>query len=180
MNYRQQFDRGEHDRHTTFFFRNGWQVDSCLGRLRYTDPGAAFMEATAAHNTIVIDGQNPRAVNGDLVAWQGDGDTPFAVAQTDPQATLFKGVRQLRGIALLGDAYVVFDRVVCDRPRTIDRYQYGQGKAVFAFKAVPPAAPLPKLPPAAGSPRSSVDRLGRKFGSTSGAISRCDWSATGN
>ena len=146
LNYKEQFDRGEHDRYTTFFYRNGRQVDSCIGRCRYSDPGARFMADTAAHNTIVINGQDSRDVTGDLLVWQGDGPTPLAVVATDPKATLYEGVRQLRGIALLGDAYVVFDRVVCDGPRTIDRYQYGQGKAALAFKTEPPAAPLPKLP----------------------------------
>jgi len=146
MNYKEQFDRNEHDRFTTFFYRNGRQTDSCIGRCRYSDPGARFMADTAAHNTIVIDGQDSRDVTSDLLVWQGDGPTPLAVVATDPKATLYEGVQQLRGIALLGDAYVVFDRVVCEQPRTIDRYQYGQGKAALAFRAEPPAAPLPKLP----------------------------------
>jgi hypothetical protein len=145
LNYKAQLDRGEADRYSTWFYRNNRLADSCLGRCAYTEPGAAFMGETAAHNTIVIDGQNSRDVVGELVAYQGDGDTPFAVVQTDPAATLFEGVWQLRGIALLGDAYVVFDRVECDAPRTIDRYQYGQGQADLKFTAVAPAAPLAKL-----------------------------------
>lgn len=145
LNYKAQLDRGEADRYSTWFYRNNRLADSCLGRCLYTDPGAAFQGETAAHNTIVIDGQNSRDVVGELVAYQGDGDTPFAVVATDPRAQLFEGVRQLRGIALLGDAYVVFDRVTCDAPRTIDRYQYGQGQAVLKFPAVAPAAPLGRL-----------------------------------
>ncbi|MBM4030810.1 MAG: hypothetical protein FJ291_03395 [Planctomycetes bacterium] len=148
MNYKEQFDRGEHDRFTTFLYRNGQQVDSTVGRMFYTVPGAGWMEWTAAHNTIVIDGQNSREVTGDLVAWRGAGETPFAVVATDPAAPLYEGVSQLRGIALLGEAYVVFDRVVCDRPLTIDRYQYGKGKATLGLKAEPLAAAPPKLPAA--------------------------------
>lgn len=144
LNYKAQLDRGEHDRFSTWFYRNNRQVDSGIGRRRYASPGAYFQEETAAHNTIVIDGQNSRDVIGELVAYKGDGDTPFAVVQTDPKATLFEGVRQVRGIALLGDAYVVFDRVECDAPRTIDRYQYA-GPAALAFAAAAPAAPLAKL-----------------------------------
>jgi len=105
MNYKEQFDRNEHDRFTTFFYRNGRQVDSCIGRCRYSDPGALFMADTAAHNTIVIDGQDSRDVTGNLLVWREDGETPMAVVATDPKATLYEGVRQLRGIALLGDAY---------------------------------------------------------------------------
>ena len=33
MNYREQFDRNEFDRFTTFFYRNGGQVDSTVARL---------------------------------------------------------------------------------------------------------------------------------------------------
>lgn len=146
MNYKEQFDRGEHDRFTTFFFRNGQQVDSTVGRMFYTVPGSGWMEYTAAHNVIVIDGQNSRAVTGDLVAYDGAGETPIAVVADDPTATLYEGVRQLRGIALLGDAYMVFDRVTCDQPRTIDRYQYGRGKAALRFKAEAPAQAPAKLP----------------------------------
>ena len=145
LNYRAQFDRGEADRYSTWFFRNNRQVDSGVGRCPYTEPGAAFMGETAAHNTIVIDGQNSRDVVGELVAYEGGGDTPYAVVATDPAAPLFEGVRQVRGIALVGDAYVVFDRVVCDRPRTIDRYQYGPGQAVLHFPTAAPAAPLPAV-----------------------------------
>lgn len=145
LNYKAQLDRGEADRYSTWFYRNNRPADSCLGRCSYTEPGAVFMGETAAHNTIVIDGQNSRDVVGELVAYQGDGHTPFAVVATDPQATLFAGVWQLRGIALLGEAYVVFDRVVCATPHTIDRYQYGQGQAELKFAAAAPAAPLAKL-----------------------------------
>lgn len=144
LNYKAQLDRGEADRYSTWFYRSNRQVDSGIGRRRYSSPGAVFQEATAAHNTIVIDGQNSRDVIGQLVAYQGEGDTPFAVVQTDPTATLFAGVRQLRGIAILGDAYVVFDRVVCDTPCTIDRYQYA-GPANLKFAAAAPATPLTKL-----------------------------------
>jgi hypothetical protein len=148
LNYKEQFDRNEHDRFGATFYRNGSQVDSGILRCNYSDPGGHFMEATPAHNAIVIDGQNSRDVISDLLVWQGDGDTPLAVVATDPKATLYAGVRQLRGIALLRDAYVVFDRVVCEQPRTIDRYQYGQGKSVFTFPLQTPAAPPGKLPEA--------------------------------
>ena len=146
LNYKEQFDRGEFDRLTTFFYRNGTQADATVARMSYTTPGGEWMCYTPAHNTIVIDGQNSRDVTSDLVAYKGDGDTPFAVVANNPPGTLYEGVRQLRGIALLGDAYVVFDRVVCDKPRTVDRYQWGKGKAALAFKAEP-ATPA-KIPEA--------------------------------
>jgi len=150
LNYKEQFDRLEHDRFSATFYRNGSQVDGGIGRCNYADPGAHFMCATPAHNAIVIDGQDSRDVISDLLVWQGDGDTPLAVVATDPKATLYEGVRQLRGIALLDDSYVVLDRVVCDQPRTIDRYQYGQGKAAFTVPLQASAKPPAKLP-AAGS-----------------------------
>lgn len=148
LNYKEQFDRHEQDRFGTTFYRNGSQVDGGIGRCNYADPGAHFMCSTPAHNTIVIDGRDSREVISDLLVWQGDGDTPLAVVATDPKATLYEGVRQLRGIALIGDAYVVLDRVVCDKPRTIDRYQYGEGKGTFAFPLQATATPPVKLPEA--------------------------------
>ena len=144
LNYKAQLDRGEHDRFSTWFYRNNRQVDSGIGRRRYSSPGAVFQEETAAHNTIVIDGRNSRDVIGELVAYRGDGDAPFAVVQTDPTAPRFEGVRQLRGIVILGDAYVVLDRVECAAPRTIDRYQYA-GPATLGFAAAAPAKPLAAL-----------------------------------
>ncbi len=148
LNYKEQFDRGEADRFTTFFFRNGLQMDASVGRMFYTVPGQEWQTFTPAHNVIVIDGQNSRHVHGELVSWQGQGDTPIAVVADDPDAPLFEGVRLLRGIALLGDAYVVFDRVVAETPRTIDRYQYGKGTAKLHFPAAPPDTPLANLPEA--------------------------------
>jgi len=145
LNYKEQFDRTEADRFTTFFYRNGGQVDGTVGRLSYTVPGGGWMYATAAHNLIVIDGGDSRATVGELLAYQGDGETPHAVVADSPPGTLYEGVRQLRAIALLGDAYVVFDRVVCEQPRTIDRYQWGKGRPTFAFKTEPATpAGIPK------------------------------------
>ena len=69
------------------------------------------------------------------------------VADTPP-GTLYEGVRQLRGIALLGDAYVVFDRVVCEQPRTIDRYQWGKGQAGARIQGLRPAATPARIPEA--------------------------------
>jgi len=146
LNYKEQFDRAENDRFTTFFYRNGQQVDSTVGRMMYTTPGSGWMSSSHAHNVIIVDGSDSRPVSGDLISFAGAGETPLAVVTDNPAAPLFAGVRQLRGIALLGDAYVVFDRVVSDEPRTLDRYQYGRGKATLGFPAAALAGPPPLIP----------------------------------
>jgi hypothetical protein len=145
LNYLKTFDRGERDKLTTFFFRNGQQVDATVGRITYSSPHGAWMAATAAHNTIVVDGADQAEQDGQLVACDLAATCPIAVVATDPKAPLYEGVSQLRGIALVGDAYVVFDRVSADRPMTIDRYQYGQGKATLKL-AAQKAESLPHLP----------------------------------
>jgi hypothetical protein len=66
---------------------------------------------------------------------------------TDPANPFFEGVNQLRGIALLGKYYIVFDRVKADKPRTIDRFQYGQGKALLKFDSQKMESPLQYPPP---------------------------------
>ena len=38
--------------------------------------------------------------------------------------------------------------MVCEQPRTIDRYQWGKGKAALGFKAAPPAAAAGEIPEA--------------------------------
>ncbi len=145
LNYIKTFDRHERDRFTTFFFRGGQQVDSTVGRITYSSPQSAWMESTAAHNAIVVDGEDEREQDGVLVASDLAGKCPIAVVASDPKAPLYEGVSQLRGIALIEGCYVVFDRVASDKPRTIDRYQYGVGKAALKFDAKKAEA-LPNLP----------------------------------
>jgi len=166
LNYIKPFDRGERDRLTTFFHRTGTQVDSTVGRITYGSPHAGWMAATAAHNCIVIDGADEQDADCQLIAFDpspyrqrpagsrqdggGTAETPIAVVATNPASPLYDGVAQLRCVALLEDSFVVFDRVACDRPRTIDRYQYGKGTARLHAKASP-VEPLPQALPKAGA-----------------------------
>ena len=146
LNYLKTFDRHERDKFTTFFFRNGQQVDATVGRITYSSPHAAWMGATAAHNTIVVDGQDQRVQDGRLVASDLTAACPVAVVATDPKAPLYDGVAQLRGIALIEGCYVVFDRVSAETPRVFDRYQYSRGRASLKFdaKRIEALAHLPK------------------------------------
>ena len=134
LNYIKQFDRHEHDRFTTFFRRSGRQIDSTVGRITYSSPRSAWMYHTAAHNTIVIDGRNAHAREGRLVAFDPSPEHPMAVVATRPESPLYDGIEHMRGIALIEDAYVVFDRIRSDRPCTIDRYQYGRGEASLSLE----------------------------------------------
>ncbi|MBM4036981.1 MAG: hypothetical protein FJ290_00580 [Planctomycetes bacterium] len=145
LNYIKTFDRHERDKFTTFFFRGGQQVDATVGRITYSSPHCAWMESTAAHNAIVVDGEDEREQDGVLVASDLAGQCPIAAVASDPKAPLYDGVAQLRGIALIEGAYIVFDRVTCEKARTFDRYQYGQGKATLRFDAKK-LADLPRLP----------------------------------
>ena len=146
LNYIKPFDRGEYDRLTTFFFHNRQQVDGTAGRIIYSSPRSHWMYATAAHNTIVIDGSDQRNVNAQLVAFAPADPTPAALVATDPAAPLYDGVQQLRGIALIEGCYVVFDVVRADRPCTIDRYQHGRGKLNLHVKTAVPGSPVAHLP----------------------------------
>ena len=146
INYIKRFDRLEHDRFTTFFYRNGRQLDGTAGRIIYSSPKSHWMSETAAHNTIVIDGASERDVAGRLLAFQRNGPVPVAVLATSPDAPFYEGVKQIRGVALLDDSFVVFDRVTCDRPRTIDRYQHGRGGATLKTRMTPLADPPVHLP----------------------------------
>lgn len=151
LNYIKQFDRTEQDRFTTFFFRNGRQVDGTVGRIGYASPHSHWMYHTAAHNCIVVDGAKETGSRGRLLAFNDAAEAPVAVVASDPERPLYDGVAQLRCIALLGDAYIVFDRVVCDAPRTIDRYQYGKGKAQLKVDSAQPVdGSLPATPEAGG------------------------------
>ena len=134
LNYLQQFDRLEADRFTTFFYKNNAQIDAHVGRIAYSVPGSAWMAATPAHNSIVIDGQDAHEVNGRLIAADLSAETPVAVVSTLAEAPFYQGVQQIRGIALIDNAYIVFDRITADRPVTIDRYQYGKGQAALQCK----------------------------------------------
>ncbi|MCF7854928.1 MAG: heparinase II/III family protein [Candidatus Pacebacteria bacterium] len=146
LNYIKYFDRDEKDRFSTFFLRNGRQLETMPGRMSYGDYNAEFMYATAAHNTVVIDGQDQRAVHGRLVAYEPDPDTPLAVVATASDTPLYEGVQQLRAIALIENNYIVFDAVRCDKPRTVDRYQYGRGQAAFSSQLTPADSDFPHVP----------------------------------
>ena len=148
LNYIRQFDRHEHDRLTTFFFQNGRQVDSTAGRIAY-GLGGGWMPATAAHNCIVIDGQNSRASGGKLIAKDLSPEAPIAVVGTDPVTPYYEGVDQLRAIAIFDKLFVVFDRVVCKEPRMIDRYQWGPGR-IRIEGGMKPVDPAPESLPATG------------------------------
>ena len=147
LNYIKQFDRHEADRLTTFFYQNNRQVDSTIGRISYGIDGCWWMNETAGHNCIVIDGRNSSPSRSSLLVYNDSPAAPLAVVRTDPATPLYEGVTQTRCIALIGGNYVVFDRLVADAPRTIDRYQWAPGKArlrLDAAKADPPPAQLPK------------------------------------
>jgi phage FluMu protein Com len=147
LNYIKQFDRHEHDRLTTFFYRNGRQIDGTVGRITYGSPHSGWMRHTAAHNCIVINGQSQKAPRGRLIALDTSPDNPVAIVASDPEDPFYAGVDHLRCIALLGEAYVVFDRVVAETPRTIDRYQYGRGGVNLRFEGVETIeGDLPHLP----------------------------------
>jgi len=135
MNYIKQFDRHESDRLTTFFYDGTRQVDSTVGRISYGLENCFWMNNTHGHNCIVIDGKNAAANDSALVAYNPSAQTPLAVVRTKAQTPLYKGVTQVRAIALLGDQYVVFDRVTCADAHTIDRYQWGQGTVNLRFDA---------------------------------------------
>ena len=145
LNYIKTFDRSEHDKFSTLLFRNGTQIDGAVGRIIYSSPRAHWMYATAAHSAIVIDGDNTRDVDGRLLAADLDADVPVAVVVTDDGAPLYDGVKQLRGVAIAGSAYVVFDQISMDRPRVVDRYQYGRGDAKLYLESGPVEA-LEELP----------------------------------
>ena len=157
LNYIKYFDRDEYDKFTTQFLRNGQQVETWPGRMSYGDRNSGFMSASAAHNVVVIDGLDERPVDGRLIAYAPDPETPLAVVATDPAAPLYEGVQQLRAIALIENNYIVFDAVRADRPRTIDRYQYGRGQASIPCKLVPADTNFPFLPRPAYRPIEQVE-----------------------
>ena len=146
LNYIKTFDRLEFDRFSTFFYHNGMPVDASVGRIKYTVEGGR-MEATAAHNAIVIDGLDEKPVDGDLLSFHAAENSSVAAVVTDPASPFFEGVSQLRGVALLDTCYIVFDRITADRPRTIDRFQYGQGKALLKFSSRKTESPIQNPPP---------------------------------
>ncbi len=146
MNYIKQFERSEQDRLSTMFFRNQRQTDTHVHRIAYSVPGSWWMTHSAAQNTVVVDGGSQREVPSRLAAFNPSPDAPAAVVVTDARMPLYEGVRQVRGIALVGDAAIVFDRIDADAPRMIDRYQYGPGRAPALLFDAKPVAALPALP----------------------------------
>jgi len=146
LNYIKQFERSEQDRLSTMFFRNQRPIDTHVGRIAYSVPDSWWMTHTAAQNTIVIDGGSQREVPCRLVAFDPAPEAPVAVVATDAETPLYPGVRQVRGIALIGDAYVVFDRIDAENPRTVDRYQYGPGSGPALHPEGGPVEMLPALP----------------------------------
>jgi len=97
------------------------------------------MMHSAAHNMIVINGESYiPAAEGILIGFQDSPVIPVVAIAGDPAAPFYKGVAQVRCAALLGTSeYIVFDRVICDEPVTIDRYQWGKGIAQMSTELKP-------------------------------------------
>ncbi|MBI2191619.1 MAG: alginate lyase family protein [Planctomycetes bacterium] len=163
LNYIKPFDRGERDKLTTFFLRNGGQVDSTVGRITYGSPHAGWMESTAAHNTIVIDGNDERDADASLLVFDASPEHPLALVATDPAAPFYEGVRQVRCIALIEGCYVVFDHVSANRPRTMDRYQYGHSPAAFQIPLSLLEHPPEDLPKRGSFSRIEAASCGREL-----------------
>ncbi len=143
LNYIKYFDRTEKDRFSTFFYENQKRIDGGVNRMSYGDRNVHFMYATAAHNAIVINGQDQRETTGELLAFHPDVELPVAVIQTDPHVPLYEGVQQIRATALVEDFYIVFDKITSEKPVTIDRFQYGLKKATVQNTLMPVADDFP-------------------------------------
>jgi hypothetical protein len=142
LNYIKSSQRSEADKLSTVFLHKGQPLDPHVGRITYAAPGSDWMYATAAQNAIVVDGTSQRPVDGRLIAFDPSPTAPIAVAATSPEVPLYEGVQQVRGVALIDEACIVFDRITTEKPRVIDRYQYGPGAPVLGF----PSAAVETLP----------------------------------
>jgi hypothetical protein len=141
FNYIQPFDRLEFDRLQTQFFHNGRQLDGGVGRIVYTASCAKWMYQTAAHNTVVVDGQDQRDGCGELIAFNQNS----AAVISQGIAAVYPDVSQLRAIAIVDGNFLVFDRMASDKEHTYDRYQYGSGKINLNRKTAA-VETLPMLP----------------------------------
>ena len=146
FNYRLGFERSENERLSTLFFRSGVRVDANVGRITYFSPRSEWMYVAAAHNLVTADGLEQTGAAANLVALDLQGECPVAVAESDAAAPLYPDAQLLRAVALVEDAFIVFDHCSAGRPRTFDRYQYGPGAAKFSSPTPPVAGMLECLP----------------------------------
>jgi len=126
INYKNQFDRSEHDRLTTFFYHNNRQIDFTIGRITYFSDMAEWMYDTAAHNTIVINGNNSKDLPSKLLKIDTNSKNPYAIIETYKSNPLYENVSQKRVVALVEKYFVVYDHIISKKDAVIDRYQYGK------------------------------------------------------
>lgn len=147
LNYLEPFDRTELDRFTTFIYKNGRQIDNATGRISYSSPHAHWMYSTASHNAIVVDGKDEMDVDGTLIAYNPNSIFPAAIVSTVKDNPFYKGVQQIKCIALIENIYVVFEYISADKTHVFDRYQHGRGnKAVFTPKTSKVTKKITDLP----------------------------------
>lgn len=97
------------------------------GMARYGVPiHAGWYRTTLAHNTLVVDEANQKPAEGRCLAFGGENEVDFVVADA---GDIYDGVQFRRALFLLGEnSIVVIDRVRCDRERLLDLAFHLRGK----------------------------------------------------
>ncbi|MBI5831006.1 MAG: heparinase II/III family protein [Armatimonadetes bacterium] len=75
-------------------------------------------KTTLAHNTLVVDEANQAPATGSCLGFSGEAGLRYVVTDAGP---IYPGVSFRRAAVLLSDTVaLIVDRVVCDKPRTLD------------------------------------------------------------
>jgi hypothetical protein len=149
---------GHRDKMSVTLFANGklWLAD--YGTPGYGSAILPWYQATLAHNALVVDGKTQeRTKENSAKLWLGGDDLEAAESET---AAAYPGVTHSRTVVLIGDYFVVVDRLRSGEEHTYDLYLHSEGKLSLdggTAKAQPVAAPARWIEkPAALEPRTAV------------------------
>lgn len=109
INYIMGWDRMENDRLHFRLFDDKGMVSHEVFRIGYTQKGAAIMDKTWGHNTVVIDQKNSNQNPSVIAAFLDRASMPGALFIEKPESPLYNGFSFSRAVAIFDGIFFVGD-----------------------------------------------------------------------
>ncbi len=130
--------RGGKDMLNYITYFKGAELNTSVTRVSYGNPKAhdAFSYSTFGGNVPVVDDTGQSGIRPRQVVFR-DGEFPMAKYAAPAEASPYPGVSISRSIAIVGDAFVIADRLSADRPRQLSFIFYPGVMELASTPALP-------------------------------------------